>query len=204
MSEATTLIDLQKNPRHQTLCPGIFCIGDRELDCKVLDMSVGGAKVRLVEPVEVDTQIRLKIRRVGEFAGRVAWRNGTTLGIEFHDELREVARIVEDILSEEEDPAERRVYLRTSVLWAARLLCGAQVVGCRVLNVSASGVKVRCDRPFNSADDVVLKIHRFGEFAGTVVWRQDVDLGIAFHDGPDHIIRVLGEAVPAIRHRHTK
>ncbi len=82
-------------------------------------------------------------------------------------------------------------------------MCGAQVVGCRVLNVSAGGVKVRCDRPFKSADDVVLKIHRFGEFAGTVVWRQNADLGIAFHDGPDHIIRVLGEAVPAIRHLHT-
>ena len=199
MSEPTTLTGLRIRPRHQTLCPGTFCVGDRELDCEVLDISVGGAKVRLAEPVEVDTQVRLRIRRVGEFAGYVIWRNGTTLGVEFHEELCEVARIVEEMLSEDEDPAERRVYPRTSVLWAARLLCGAQVVGCRVLNVSAGGVKVRCDRLFKSDDDVVLKISRFGEFAGTVVWRQDVDLGIAFHDGPDHIIRVLGEAVPAIR-----
>lgn len=200
MSESTTLTDTQNNPRHQTLCPGTFCVGDRELDCKVLDISLGGAKVRLAEPVEVDTPIRLKIPRVGEFAGRVTWRNGTTVGIEFNEEIRGVARVIEDMLSEDENPVDKRVYPRTSVLWAARLLCGAQVVGCRVLNVSAGGVKIRCDRPFRSADDVILKINRFGEFAGTVVWREGVDLGIAFQDGPDHIIRVLGDAVPAIRH----
>ena len=41
MSESTTLTDTQNNPRHQTLCPGTFCVGDRELDCKVLDISLG-------------------------------------------------------------------------------------------------------------------------------------------------------------------
>ena len=199
MNEPPNLTDLQKHPRHQTLCRATFCVDGRDLDCKVLNISVGGAKVRLAEPVEVDTQIRLKLRRIGEFAGRVAWRNGATLGIEFHEELREVASIVEEMLGQDENLVERRAFPRTSVLWAARLLCGAQVVGCRVLNVSAGGIKIRCDRAFKSADDVILKINRFGEFAGTIVWREGADLGIEFHDSPEEIIRVLGEAVPAIR-----
>ena len=72
-------------------------------------------------------------------------------------------------------------------------------MGCRVLNISATGAKTRTDRPFNTDPEVLLKIHRFGEFAARVVWRDGVDLGIHFKDGPEHVIRVLGEAVPAIR-----
>ncbi len=76
MSESTTLADQRKNPREQTLGPGIFCVGDRELDCKVLDMSVGGAKVRLVEPVEVDTRIALT-----RFGTRFKGRQGSAQGM---------------------------------------------------------------------------------------------------------------------------
>ena len=86
------------HPRHQTICPGKFYIGDQVIDCVVFNISVGGAKIHLTEPVDATSQARLWIERIGEFSGRVAWRNGATLGIEFHDQLHDIERIVQDML----------------------------------------------------------------------------------------------------------
>ncbi len=201
MSESANLTDQQKHPRHQTLCSGRFYVGEHGVDCQVLDISVGGAKVRLSEPVEPETQIRLKIETVGEFSGRVAWRNGATLGVEFHEELSELARIVEDILSHDVSKDEHRGGIRTSVLWAGRLLSAGREVGCRVLNISAYGARIRSERPFDFAADVILDIDRFGEFAAKVIWQDDAHLGIVFQDKPEHIVRAFGEAVPVLRQK---
>ncbi len=201
MSESAILTDQQKHPRHQTLCSGTFYVGEKGVDCQILDISVGGAKVRLSEPVEPETQIRLKIEHIGEFSGRVAWRNGTTLGIEFHEELSELARIVEDILSHDVTKDEHRGGVRTSVLWAGRLLSAGREVGCRVLNISAYGARIRSERPFDFAADVILNIDRFGDFAAKVIWLDDAHLGIEFQDKPEHIVRAFGEAVPVLRQK---
>ncbi len=140
MSETVNPTDKQKHPRHQTFCPGKLYAGDRVVDCEVLNISVGGAKIRLAEPVEVASQVRLRIERVGEFSGRVAWRDGTILGIEFQHQLTQISRIVEDILNEDVSRAEQRRHPRTSVLWAGRLLCqGQAATDCRILKISLCG-----------------------------------------------------------------
>ncbi len=41
----------QKHPRYQTLCPGKFYTGDQVVDCDVLNISAGGAKIRLDQQV---------------------------------------------------------------------------------------------------------------------------------------------------------
>lgn len=199
MNEPETLRDRQQHPRYSTLCPGTFYVGDREVDCKVLNISAGGAKVRLAEPVEIDSQVRVQIDRVGEFSGRVAWCNGTTLGIEFHDELSDFAHIVEDILSDDVSEDERRSAARTSVLWSGKLLSAGQVMNCRVLNISAKGAQLRTEKPFECGLEVILSIDRYGEFSGKLVWQDGANLGIKFHDNPDNIARVLGEALPSFR-----
>ena len=91
------------HPRYDTDYPGKFYMGDQFVDCVVLNISVGGAKIRVTGPVTgipVDTAapIRLQIERIGEFSGRVVWHNGTTMGIQFHDQLRETDPIVEVML----------------------------------------------------------------------------------------------------------
>lgn len=201
MTDPTPQANRQKHPRHQTLCSGRFCVGEQEVDCQVLDISVGGARVRLSQPVEPETLIQLKIDRIGEFAGRVAWRNGTTLGIEFHEELSEVARIVEDILSHDVSQDEHRGGIRTSVLWAGRILSAGRETGCRVLNISAHGAKIRSERPFDSAAEIILSIDRFGDFAAKVIWQDEGYLGVEFQDKPEQIVRAFGEAVPVLRQK---
>ena len=195
MSETANPADKQKHPRYQTLCPGKLYAGDRVVDCDVLNLSIGGAKIRLAEPVETASQVRLRIERVGEFSGRVAWQDGATLGIEFHDQLREIARIVEDILSEDVSRDERRGHPRTSVLRSGRLLYQGQSTDCRILNISLGGARIRLDKPFSGGPEVILKIDRFSQVLGSVIWQDGEHLGIEFLGETEHIVQVLGDAV---------
>ncbi len=87
------------HPRYEIFCLGEFSIGDQTVDCMVLNISVGGAKISVGGPIDDASQVRLRIERIGAFAGRVVWRDGTTMGIAFHDQLRDIEHIVEDMLS---------------------------------------------------------------------------------------------------------
>ncbi len=195
MSKTANPADKQKHPRYQTLCPGKFYTRGRVVDCDVLNISAGGVKIRLSQQVEAASQVRLRIDRVGEFSGRVAWRDGAILGIDFHDQLHEIARIVEDILNEDVSREEGRRYPRTSVLWSGRLLCEGEATDCRILNISLQGAMIRPENPFKGGPEVILHTDRFGQFAGSIVWQEVEQLGIEFLEEPEHIVRVLGDAV---------
>ncbi len=195
MSETANPADKQKHPRYQTICPGTFYTGDQAVDCEVLNISVGGAKIRLAESVEVASRARLRIARVGEFFGRVAWRDGAILGIDFQDQLRQTASIVEDILNEDVSREEGHHHPRTSVLWSGRLLCQGEATNCRILNISLQGAMIRPEKPFKGGPEVILNIDRSGQFAGSIVWQEGEQLGIEFLEEPEHIVRVLGDAV---------
>ncbi len=84
-------------PRYETCCPGKLLVGDQIVDCVVLNISIGGAGIRVTGPVGTASTVRLRIERIGEFAGRVVWRKGTGMGIQCHDQLQEIESIVEDM-----------------------------------------------------------------------------------------------------------
>ena len=201
MSEPTSPTNKQQHMRYSTFARGKLFAGDREVDCDMLNISLGGAKLLLAEPVEADSDIRFKIEQVGEFSGRVAWRNGANVGIKFHEELSDVAGIVEAISIEGGDYNERRHAPRTSVLWSGKLHSAGQMVDCSVLNVSARGAQIRCEKPCEFGLNVILYIDGRGELAGTLLWQNGTTLGIAFQNDPGHIARVLGETLPTIRQR---
>ncbi len=199
MSELAKLVDRQKHPRHSTHCSGKLVSGDKEVDCEVLNVSVGGAKIRISQPIETNAHVRIKIHRVGEFAGRVAWRNGTTLGIEFHDELTEFARLVEDILSTAVESDERRDDARASVLWSGKLRSAGQLTNCRIVNFSLKGVQLLADKEINCGLEVILWIERFGEFTTKLIWQDGQSIGVQFNDPPKTIESRFGDSLPAMR-----
>jgi len=73
--------------------------GDRS--CLVLDFSPGGAKVRSSLSLEVGERIALRFHDAIRLFGKVAWRRGAVLGIEFRKDLPRPARLLE------QPPAER-------------------------------------------------------------------------------------------------
>ena len=53
------------------------------VDCTVLDISPGGAKLQSAEPLPALTEVLLKLYHGGQFGGQVAWQHGSFMGIEF-------------------------------------------------------------------------------------------------------------------------
>ncbi len=199
MSELAKLVDRQKSRRHSTLCPGTLVSGDEEVDCEVLNVSVGGVKIRTSQPIETNAHVRVRILRVGEFAGRVAWRNGTTMGVEFQDELTELARIVEDVLSIETERNERREDARASVLWSGKLRSAGQLTNCRIVNFSLKGVQLLAEKEIDCGLEVILWIERFGEFTTKLIWQDGESIGIQFNDPPKTIEHRFGDSLPPVR-----
>lgn len=60
--------------------------GGDTMDCTVLDISPGGAKLQTSNPLPAATAVRLKLSHGGDFQGVVAWQQGSFMGLAFHDE----------------------------------------------------------------------------------------------------------------------
>ena len=82
--------------------------GGRTMDATVLDISAGGARIRLSNMAVLDDRATLSINRYGDFAGRLVWRNGNEFGLEFLDPPERVIGKVGDTLPRIRDEFERR------------------------------------------------------------------------------------------------
>jgi len=91
--------------------------------------------------------------------------------MEFVGDLDQAARFVGDIIENPETNKEQKHYPRSSVLWSGQLNARGRSADCRILNISARGVKIRLLEPFDPASVVSVKIDRFGVFPGDVLWQ---------------------------------
>jgi hypothetical protein len=176
-------------------------IGDGTLlDCEILNISAGGAKIRVAgtAPAKGERH-KLRIDRIGEFRASVAWVDGDLVGLAFQEDPRRVAMIIQNDLDEVVNPRDRRRFVRCSVLWSGVLHSGRGQADCIIVNISASGAKVRLLQPFRNEAPVRLKIHRFGEYACDVMWQTDEAIGVRFVDDPRKIAEVIGEILPRLK-----
>lgn len=75
----------------------VFSAG-RTTSATVLNVSAGGARIRLAETAMLDDRATLSTKRFGDFAGRLAWRAGNEFGLEFLDPPERVVEKVGDTL----------------------------------------------------------------------------------------------------------
>jgi hypothetical protein len=92
----------RKAIRIQVLWNGSLHAGARSSACRILNVSLGGAKAHVSNPSEIPSPVTLKIDRFGEFACEVMWREGDHLGLRFladHETIAEtIGRAVPQIL----------------------------------------------------------------------------------------------------------
>jgi hypothetical protein len=67
----------------------------RVLECAVLHISAGGARIRIHQRFDIDSTVVLMIDRLGTFPGEIRWQRGTYAGIRFLED----AQVVEKRLS---------------------------------------------------------------------------------------------------------
>jgi hypothetical protein len=75
----------RSQPRRRVNCSATLHQNAQAVDCVVRDISPSGVQLLVSEPPEPDTEIALKIERVGFVEGTVRWRNGQRIGASFQN-----------------------------------------------------------------------------------------------------------------------
>ena len=201
VSDVVELPDRQEDPRLSVYVAAQLSSSERNDDCEILNISAGGAKIRVPDDAAYEPEVILTIKSHGSFPARVAWRSGRHLGLEFAGDRQRASRLVWDLVENPDVEREHRRFTRTAVLWSGELRSSVRSADCRVLNVSAFGAKVRLLECLDHDQRVTLRIERFGEFPSDVVWNDGEILGISFHDDPEDVAHVLAATLPALRLR---
>ncbi len=69
--------------RVQVLWSGILRSGHRSSECRIVNVSLSGAKAHVSNPSELASPVILTIDRFGEFYCEIVWREGDYLGLKF-------------------------------------------------------------------------------------------------------------------------
>ena len=196
MSEPEWPVERQRHPRRLVLYPGTVRCGDSVGDCEVVDLSATGAKIRLAEEFECTSPITLSFD-IGEFKGEVVWQNEEFVGINFNENPSEVASAIEAYFYRPTHPKDRRDFVRTSVMWAAKLHIKTHTINCVVLNISPDGAKIRLESIPDEISPATLHVDRIGDLPGEVLWQEGAMLGISFHESPSVVAQRIEPALKA-------
>jgi hypothetical protein len=90
--------EIRAHARRLVLLSGAVYVENRPIQCRVLDISAGGARIRVDHSFDHDNRLALMIYRFGEFPVEVAWEKDVDLGIMFIDDPNEIERIIGHIL----------------------------------------------------------------------------------------------------------
>lgn len=52
-------------------------------ECQAVDISPGGAKIRIAEPLAISSRVMLAVERLGSLQGEVLWQNHAFAGLRF-------------------------------------------------------------------------------------------------------------------------
>ena len=85
----------------------------------------------------------------------------------------------------------RRIHARHSIWFDTRLVCGDQVLDCRIKNISVGGARVEIDGAFDAKSYVKLSLGAFGEFACEIVWQNGTRLGRRFLNNAEEMAEVI-------------
>ena len=78
--------------------PAALYRGDAGTECTVQDFSASGARLRMLQPPPAGAQVALKFPFTIYLRGRVAWSRDDCVELEFDEDARRSARLVEEIL----------------------------------------------------------------------------------------------------------
>jgi len=65
--------------------------GDHADGCVLLNISEGGALLRVLDPFACATSINIDIARVGKLDAQVAWRGADAIGVVFNGDPQDIA-----------------------------------------------------------------------------------------------------------------
>jgi len=88
-------------PRTSVLWSGALAGGTEPIDCAILNLSAGGAKLRMPGATACPSRVAIQSARFGELAARVVWRRDSLLGLAFVNGPAAVAETLGNLVAVE-------------------------------------------------------------------------------------------------------
>jgi hypothetical protein len=80
--------------RSTTVLTGTLFCRDEIVDCVVMNISANGAKIKLKQAPAMGETVTLLVNRYGVFTGAIAWRADESVGIQFDEDPKRVAKAI--------------------------------------------------------------------------------------------------------------
>ena len=80
--------------RKRVLWAAALCVGGRWFDCVVVDLSLGGARLYLDQPIDIGENVTLRLDGMGFLHAEIVWQEGHSTGLRFVDEIDKIAATI--------------------------------------------------------------------------------------------------------------
>jgi hypothetical protein len=151
-------------------------LGDREELCLIRNVSASGLKAEVFSSKSIGERLAIDFGDRQPQPARVAWVEDGYVGIAFDDHI-DVVHTLENVPA----PGDRRARrLRFLVALAGFILVGRRYAGCRLIDISQGGARIRTDAALEPGDRVRVTVDDRDALVGTVLWTRDGDAGIGF------------------------
>jgi len=152
----------------------------READCKIVDLSPGGAQITSETVPEDDAQIILYVDGFGRLEGNVTRPSEGSFGVNFHCSATKRDKIAEQLTlymnRDVVDESTVRRHDRAPTKGLARFTrANGDIVSCEVLDLSLSGVSLKTEARPPIGETVLI-----GHSAGRVVRHHESGIAIEF------------------------
>lgn len=89
----------RKNTREKILTKAEILAEGDWYDCRLLDISAGGAKLQLDRHIDRGLAVILQIGKFGQFNATIAWQQSGELGVKFNHDALEMAGVIMGLAS---------------------------------------------------------------------------------------------------------
>jgi hypothetical protein len=81
---------LRRTVRKRVLWAAKLAHGPTRFDCVVVDLSLGGARIYLAQPLGKGEIVTLKLDQMSTLRAEVVWQEGHSIGLRFTDEPQKI------------------------------------------------------------------------------------------------------------------
>lgn len=154
--------------------------GEREANCKILDLSPGGARISCQLNLASGTIVVLYVDEFGRFEGNIVRLTSGDFGVQFNCPALKRERIAEQLTVFLNKGVPGKSVLRRHERKATRGVArftraSGEIVACEVLDLSLSGVSLITD-----AQPPIGEIVLIGQMAGRIARHHDRGIAIEF------------------------
>ena len=182
----------QRYRRSAVLGPAVIESGGTVFEGEVLNISTGGALVRIEQRFAPEDVFTISIDG-SEPLRAVLMRHGNgNHGIAFREDPARIDKIISDLLTGKGSGKELRVHPRRLVMLGGSFHLDGHRVVCSIQNLSLGGMFVRSDEIVPLGTPFEIDIARFGTKRSRPVRIDPGGMGCVFVSEPDKIVQVIG------------